>query len=143
MLEPGRLLNSSWLAIHFSFFIFMHCNLLCYSCVIPYNLLCYSCVILYNLLCYSCVILDNLLRYSCVILYNLLSYSCVILYNLLYFSYFMPWNVLCYSYFVLCQLYHDSQLYWRRKPEYSQKTTNLPQVTNKLDHIKLYQIHLA
>ena len=121
MLEPGRLLNSSWLVIHFSFFIFMHCNLLCYSCVILYNLL----------------------RYSCVILYNLLSYSCVILYNLLYFSCFMRWNVLCYSYFVLCQLYHDSQLYWRRKPEYSQKTTNLPQVTYKLYHIKLYQIHLV
>jgi hypothetical protein len=30
------------------------------------------------------------------------------------------------------QLYHGGQVYWWRKPEYSEKTTDLPQVTDKL-----------
>jgi hypothetical protein len=30
------------------------------------------------------------------------------------------------------QLYHGDQFYWWRKPEYREKTTDLPQVTDKL-----------
>ena len=30
------------------------------------------------------------------------------------------------------QLYHSGQCYWWRKPEYPEKTTDLPQVTAKL-----------
>jgi hypothetical protein len=45
--------------------------------------------------------------------------------------------------FNLLKLYSGGQCYWLRKAEYPKKTTDQPQLTDRLYHIMLYRVHLT
>ena len=43
----------------------------------------------------------------------------------------------------ILHLYRGGQFYWWKEPEYTGKTTDLSQVTDKLFHITVYRVHIA